>query len=436
MRQLRSLRRTVAFPLTLLVGLILVATVLLKDTHPTESDEAQGNLAAAVDFNPDPTIFETALVAMEAHVDLGNGVVAKAETFNGTIPGPEIRLKVGDRVIVHFTNLLAEPSTIHWHGIELDNESDGTGITQNPVLTGETFTYRFTVPRAGVFLYHAHIAPTNPSFKGFYGPLIVEDPAEKTLIAGNVLPSRENTKTLVLADTTVCKAAGSNDTVTYPADPKLPWVGTEEIPGHPPFPGLTARPSPKELCETPLDSHGAIIDPPVPLAAGDIPNIEPGIASHGHCTPPFCPIPRSNEGQLVLTNGRVPPLIDVRAGEGVRLPVISAAALRYFRLRLTDQHGQKVNAVPSRRAGWSPRRGSSRRRCPGDPGHLVSARRDSPLHRGPRRRGLHHACGKGRRYRHALDSRLSALRECGSLGDLRRASDRPRGALPHRRDQE
>ena len=227
---------------TQVLGLIVVGMLALTRSQPMAAG-GQGNLPTAVDLNPDPDIFETNLVAQEAEVDLGNGLIAKAQTFNGTVPGPEFKLKLGDRVIVHFTNLLPEPSSIHWHGIELDNESDGTGITQNPVLTGETFTYQFIVPRPGIFFYHSHIAPTNPSFKGYYGSIIVEDPAEQTLIAQKVLPNKGHTMTLVLGDTTVCKAAGSNDAATFPADPTLPWVGTEELPGIPRF--LDSSPPPR-----------------------------------------------------------------------------------------------------------------------------------------------------------------------------------------------
>ncbi|GJQ57062.1 MAG: hypothetical protein HKUEN07_36310 [Rhodocyclaceae bacterium] len=75
-----------------------------------------GNLRLAEDLNPDPHILELRLVAEPATVDLG-GVNAHAFTFNGAIPGPELRLKVGDEVIAHFTNRLPEPVSVHFHGI-------------------------------------------------------------------------------------------------------------------------------------------------------------------------------------------------------------------------------------------------------------------------------------------------------------------------------
>src|SRR5690242_18308007 len=70
-----------------------------------------------VDTNPDPNVVETSITAEPANVDIGNGVIAHADTFNGTIPGPTFHLKVGDTVIVHYTNNLDKPSAIHWHGI-------------------------------------------------------------------------------------------------------------------------------------------------------------------------------------------------------------------------------------------------------------------------------------------------------------------------------
>src|SRR4030095_244193 len=63
-----------------------------------------------VDTNPDPNIVETTSVADEATLDLGNGVMAHAQTFNGQLPAPAFNLKVGDTVIVHFENHLDHPT--------------------------------------------------------------------------------------------------------------------------------------------------------------------------------------------------------------------------------------------------------------------------------------------------------------------------------------
>lgn len=302
---------------------------------------------AARDANPDPRIFETSIVAREARTRLGDGVLANTYTFNGTVPGPEIRVQVGDTVVVHFRNELPESTGIHWHGMELNNASDGTGLTQNDVEPGGTFLYRFIAPRPGVYWYHPHHSPTNQVFRGLYGSLIITDPHEDTLVAEGVLPSAEATKTLMLSDTTVCKAVGENDDALYPADPTFHWAGGSPYPGH----AFSA--TPKQLCETsPLDIDGH--PRTEPFHKGDIPNIQPSEHCGNH--PPGC---RVNEGQLVLANGQIPaarsgspeapgPLLgqvealEVSAGQGVRLQIINAAALRFFRLRLTDSMGRQI----------------------------------------------------------------------------------------------
>ncbi len=311
----------------------VLAGFCLAASATTGLAAAVGNLRPAEDLNPDPHILEVRLVAEAATVDLG-GVSAHALTFNGAIPGPELRLKVGDEVIAHFTNRLAEPVSVHFHGIELDNAHDGTTTTQDPVPTGGTFTYRFHVTRPGIFWYHPHaMMPTDQVFKGLYGVVVVEDPAEPALIARGVLPRQAYT--LMLADTTVCKAPGSNDTATFPADPALPWSLTAKGLGT--FPGNSAYPTPKDLCETPRDGHGHPLARV--LAAGDIPNVQPPGNCGGKTS---C---RVNEGQIVLGNGRIAPEVEVRAGQGLRLRLVNAAVSRYFRLWLADASGQRVSLV-------------------------------------------------------------------------------------------
>ena len=128
---------------------------------------------------------------------------------------------MGDRVIVHFVNNLkksgltpeANVSGIHWHGIELNNASDGTELTQPAVdPKGGTFNYDFIVTRPGIFWYHPHHhSSTNQVAKGLYGSIIIEDnKGYEQGLRGGVIPSADQTKTLVLSDITVCQAAGSN----------------------------------------------------------------------------------------------------------------------------------------------------------------------------------------------------------------------------------
>ena len=79
--------------------------------------------------------------------------------FNGSAPGPTIQVNEGDRVRIFFENHLPEPTSIHWHGLELPIEMDGVpGIGQKPVMPGERFVYEFTLHQNGTFFYHSHMA--------------------------------------------------------------------------------------------------------------------------------------------------------------------------------------------------------------------------------------------------------------------------------------
>ena len=98
--------------------------------------------------------------------------------YNGMYPGPLIKAPKGSTVIVNFTNNIEMPTTVHWHGLRLDNRFDGIpGITQAPVEIGETFTYELHFPDTGVFWYHPHIREDIQQDLGLYGNMLVE-PAE------------------------------------------------------------------------------------------------------------------------------------------------------------------------------------------------------------------------------------------------------------------
>jgi FtsP/CotA-like multicopper oxidase with cupredoxin domain len=333
-------RRLAVLGLAIAVAAAVSLALTLSNVHATSGGDPY-SAPNVVDTNPDPNIVETTITADETAVDVGNGITANAETFNGTIPGPTFHLKVGDQVIVHYENHLATPSAIHWHGVELSNGMDGTPFVQNIVPAGSSFLYKFTVTRPGMFWYHPHHHfTTNQVFKGLYGLIVVTDPNEAALQNSGTLPPASQTKPIVLSDTTVCKQQGQNDAETYPSTaPHISGANT--------FP-TQLGPKPVELCQTsPIDEEG---NPKgTPYGQGDIPAIQTK-ASFG----------RVNEGQTVLTNGKnvgaragdqsAPGALDanaskldVQAGQGVRLQILNAATTRYMRLHLSTATGNFVH---------------------------------------------------------------------------------------------
>lgn len=82
--------------------------------------------------------------------ELAPGKTIKAMAYNGRIPGPEIRAREGERLRVVLKNALSEPTTVHWHGVDVPNPMDGVpGVTQAPVQPGEIFIYEFEARPAG-----------------------------------------------------------------------------------------------------------------------------------------------------------------------------------------------------------------------------------------------------------------------------------------------
>jgi len=102
-------------------------------------------------------------------------------SYGDSVPGPVIRVPQGHRLTRRFVNDLPQPSTVHWHGVRIDNAMDGVpGVTQQAVPVGGTFDYDFTLPDAGTYWYHPHNRTWEQLARGLYGPLIVEeaDPPE------------------------------------------------------------------------------------------------------------------------------------------------------------------------------------------------------------------------------------------------------------------
>ena len=140
-------------------------------------------------------LVEVTLVAAPARLSLLPGKSTEAFAYNGTVPGPTLEFKEGDRVIVHFRNELPVPSTVHWHGLHLPFDMDGSPF--HPVPPGGTHDYIFTIQpgTAGTYWYHPHPhhSTGHQVARGLYGAIIVR-------AADDPLPASLEEKLLVLSD--------------------------------------------------------------------------------------------------------------------------------------------------------------------------------------------------------------------------------------------
>ena len=160
------------------VCVLLVTTLALGCSDdaappPKAVDNTEIELARASDESPEPDVFELTLEARTTEVQLGDGPPTPVWSYNGTVPGPLIEAKVGDRLVVHFQNSLDEETTIHWHGVRLPATMDGTLAMQDPVLPGGSFDYEFELKDAGLFWFHPHVRSDLQVQRGLYGTILV-----------------------------------------------------------------------------------------------------------------------------------------------------------------------------------------------------------------------------------------------------------------------
>ena len=108
---------------------------------------------------------------------MSRAIAGKALTmygFNGQYPGPLLEVQQGATIVVQYHNELDQPSSVHWHGVRVDNHFDGTvGLTQPPVTPGGNFSYSVHFPDAGIFWYHPHVREDIQQDLGLYGNILV-----------------------------------------------------------------------------------------------------------------------------------------------------------------------------------------------------------------------------------------------------------------------
>jgi FtsP/CotA-like multicopper oxidase with cupredoxin domain len=120
-----------------------------------------------------------ALTAAHGKIRLASGRQLDGLTFDGRSPGPELRVRQGDLVEVTLENRDVEQGvSIHWHGIDVPNAEDGVaGVTQDAVLPGGRYTYRFRTTQRGTFWYHTHQVSSKEVQRGLFGAFVIEPAA-------------------------------------------------------------------------------------------------------------------------------------------------------------------------------------------------------------------------------------------------------------------
>ena len=142
---------------------------------PAETEGKGNQPLEPVRVEPDGTkVFELTAEIITWEVEPGRFVDAWA--YNGQVPGPWIRLDLGDLVEFHVTNLTPLGTDVHWHGISTPNNMDGVSpYTQDPILDGETFVYAFEAERPAIGMYHAHLHSQISVPNGMFGPIMIGD---------------------------------------------------------------------------------------------------------------------------------------------------------------------------------------------------------------------------------------------------------------------
>src|SRR5947209_8176680 len=150
--------------------------------------------------------------------------------YNGSIPGPTLRVRQGSEIEVDVVNDGDLEQTVHWHGLRLDNRSDGTHETQAPIPVGGRFTCRVAFPDPGIYWYHPHIREDYAQEMGLYGNVIVE-PAEPDywgpvhrevcLTLDDVLLEEGRIAPFSRAETTYSAMGRFGDTLLIAGEPEL-----------------------------------------------------------------------------------------------------------------------------------------------------------------------------------------------------------------------
>lgn len=159
-----------------IAGGLTLAGCSSKPPELSGADKMDAAIAAAEAARPHSgRTVNFSLTPQLTQVDLG-GPVVRTLAFGDTIPGPLIRARIGDELVVKVTNKLDHLTSVHWHGIALRNNMDGAEPATPNIESGQEFTYQFSAPNSGTYWAHPHTGLDEDT--GLYLPVIIDDPTE------------------------------------------------------------------------------------------------------------------------------------------------------------------------------------------------------------------------------------------------------------------
>jgi len=128
------------------------------------------------DASPNGQVVDFEFTAAPTEVELFPGHQTRVWAYDGSVPGPTLRIRLGQTLRLKFTNSLPQPTTIHWHGVRVPHAMDGVpGVTQPAIEPGKTFTYEFTPKDPGTYWFHPHVRGAEQLERGLYGALVVDE---------------------------------------------------------------------------------------------------------------------------------------------------------------------------------------------------------------------------------------------------------------------
>lgn len=163
--------------------IILLGSIFLLDRFQNQSEREEMVFSTKTDGLQEAQSMETVSLKNGDMFDLTAEIVkkeidgneVKMLAYNGSIPGPFIKVPQGAEITVNFTNNTDVETTLHSHGVRVANEFDGIpGITQEPIPVGGSFTYKLKFPDSGLYWYHPHIREDYAQELGLYGNFFVE----------------------------------------------------------------------------------------------------------------------------------------------------------------------------------------------------------------------------------------------------------------------